>query len=187
MQTLGGSPPRIQAAMFSTMWNRWSTTHRYQQKASDCLLGCGFEGGDRIEHYCRCGIVKDLCRKRLNINPDMFANLHSFTLTSPHIRTRSILCMVGLLNYATYKAVNNIRHRNKGVPCSADVGRDALAQAVREGAMGHQFAIKSLRERWNDTSDEEFPPAPVVAFTGQCKRFRLLGLEQARNVKRRSV
>ena len=61
--------------MFSTMWNRWTTTHRFQQKTSRCLLGCGFEEGDRIEHYCRCPIVKDICRKRLNISADMFANL----------------------------------------------------------------------------------------------------------------
>ena len=35
------APPRVQAAAFSTIWNRWTTSRRFQATSvHSCLLGC---------------------------------------------------------------------------------------------------------------------------------------------------
>ena len=59
-------PPRVSAAVFSTIWNRWITTRRFQQKVIACRFGCGFDQSDSIEHYCRCTVVQQCCRRFLN-------------------------------------------------------------------------------------------------------------------------
>ena len=94
--------PRVSSAVFSTIFNRWTTTKRYQQKVKECRFGCGFHDGDSIEHYCRCPVTRGVCRRLLNINPDHCASLHGFTLCSHTINNRDVLAMQALLIYGVY-------------------------------------------------------------------------------------
>ena len=53
-------PPRIAAACFSTIWNRWVTARRFQRRGlpcNRCVLGCPGHAEDSIEHYSRCAVV----------------------------------------------------------------------------------------------------------------------------------
>ena len=179
--------PRVQSAMFSTMWNRWTTTRRFQATSvQECLLGCGAVNGDCVEHYCRCRVVRQICLRQLNVDPDVFASLHAFTLVTPFIKARSSLCIIGLLNYATYSTTNSIRFKNGGRAIDAEVAYDAMAQALREGAKGHAFALKTLRETWNaPVIDSDIPPIPLLPYDGARKRFRQLGQQQSRDNRRR--
>ena len=185
------APPRVQSAAFSTIWNRWTTSARFQSNnVLPCLLGCGVQEGDRIEHYCKCGVVKNVCAKLLRLDPRVFANLHAFTLTSPLIMQRSELACLGLLIYATYRTVNSIRHRYSATPVMVNLAYDALCQAVREGAKGHSFALRVLRTRWvadvdgAAPPDDNIPAKPLLPFDGVLKRYRELGAV-TRNAKRR--
>ena len=56
-------PPRVVAAVFNTILNRWATHRRFQEKSSVtnvCLLGCGGEAEDSIEHYTNRTFVRVL-------------------------------------------------------------------------------------------------------------------------------
>ena len=58
LQWIGAQlPPHVGNAAVSTIWNRWTTKRRFQG-AGRCLLGCGNQTGDSIEHYCRCVAVR---------------------------------------------------------------------------------------------------------------------------------
>jgi len=49
-------PPRVLAAVVSTIWNRWTTARGFQKRftpACCCLLGCPRRAEDPIEHYLR--------------------------------------------------------------------------------------------------------------------------------------
>ena len=83
-------PPRVQAAVFSTMWNRWTTARRFQNRAK-CLLGCAGCAQDSIEHYCRCPTVRAVCLRTLRLDPAVFCNLHTFVLVNPRISTMETL------------------------------------------------------------------------------------------------
>ena len=67
------APPRVCAAVFGTLWNRWCTCRRYQQRHSArnrCVLGCGGAAEDSIEHYCRCPVTRQAMERKLNMSPD---------------------------------------------------------------------------------------------------------------------
>ena len=166
------APPRVQAAVFSTIWNRWTTARRFQ-RTSHCLL-CGCEGGDSIEHYSRCRVVRNTCHRVLNCDPNIFAALHSFVLATPLITTRNSLAIAGLLVYATYTTVNALRHQgNNGAICER-TAHDAISQAIREGARSHGFATAVLRSRWSTTNNDEqqIPQRPLQAFQKDIESLR---------------
>ena len=51
-------PPRVCAAWLRTLWNGWVTKRRFQQRNSQCVLGCG-RGEGSIEHYAHCRIIRN--------------------------------------------------------------------------------------------------------------------------------
>ena len=154
-------PPRVCAAVFSTLWNRWCTCRRYQQRHSPhnrCVLGCGGDAQDSIEHYCRCPVTKHAMERKLNMSPSTFAHLHTFLLCNANIRTYGDLTSVALLIYAIYNATNHYRHK----PPTQDTDiHDAVAQWLREGAKRHANATKVFDNRWHPARrDKALPPIP---------------------------
>ena len=63
-------PPRVVAAVFSAMWNRWPTARRFQERSSPdnrCVLGCPGKAEDSLEHYARCRVLLDVASRQLNL------------------------------------------------------------------------------------------------------------------------
>ena len=133
-QLQGLVPARVQSTVFSTMWNRWTTARRYQSRGP-CLLGCGCLEGDAIEHYCRCPVTRDICCRRLRLNPNVFATLQAFLLVHPQIGWKEDLVMLGLLHYAIYSVTN--ARRQKHTERRLETAFAAVAQRIMEGAKGH--------------------------------------------------
>ena len=99
LRSLAGlAPPRVLAAAYSTLWNRWTTARRFQGTAR-CLLGCGVEHGDSIEHYCRCSVTREVCDRTLALDPERLANMQAFLLASAEVDDESTLLRMGLLHY----------------------------------------------------------------------------------------
>ena len=72
--------PKVCAAYFSTLWNRWSTYRRWQGKCNTpkhCLMCEDPDTEDAIEHYAHCPIVKQAMLKYLNIDPYYHRNTHT--------------------------------------------------------------------------------------------------------------
>ena len=58
--------PRMWAATFGCLWNRWPTARRRQILNSKCLLGCEW-GEDSIEHYSHCRQVQEFATGKLHL------------------------------------------------------------------------------------------------------------------------
>ena len=133
-------PPRVHAAVLSTLWNRWVTARRYQRRSSvecRCLLGCPPQAEDSIEHYLRCPAVLDVGRRRLAMNMNSQESLPYLLLaTGPPalFSLDSWLTRCALLVYAVYRTTNAARH---SCPFVGEEARRALVEALYEGARGH--------------------------------------------------
>ena len=143
------APPRIQGAVFSTIWNRWTTERRmHQTRYQRCLLCRKEDTTDSIEHYATCAFTKRLYATRLNMEPTLFANMHAWTLCSPCIKSEEHLMGVGMAIYAVYNTTNRLRCNNQGSWLTEEDRYQMLAQSVKESVKGHNRASSSLVQRW---------------------------------------
>ena len=111
---------RAQSAVFSTIWNRWTTSTRFQRRGL-CVFGCSDHlDQDKIEHYCRCPVVRETLSRRLNLDPEMYANL---TLTHPLVESKETLTIIALLSYGVYRTFNALKQSG---PHRREVAYDAI-------------------------------------------------------------
>ncbi len=178
--------PRVCAAVFSTMWNRWTTARRFQQRASaanSCVLGCGGGAEDSIEHYSRCQAVRACATNFLRLPVDS-GDLPQFVFADEGLITDETLACRALLVYATYRVTNHYRS-SRHCPCT-EAAADALAQHCKNGVEGHAASRRMLDFRWLQAAQVEHsrgqgpkrrrttrttppPPAPRSdAISGAC-------------------
>ena len=144
-------PPRVVSAVFSTIWNRWTTERRFDRRQSPsnvCKLGCSCSAEDRIEHYARCPITLETSRRFLRLDPQCQVNLHTFVCCNPNVKTDADITAAALLVYAVYRATNYQRFQTPLTNPSDII--DAMKQWTREGARGHPAAMRVLDTRWSD-------------------------------------
>jgi hypothetical protein len=144
-------PPRVVSAVFSTIWNRWTTERRFDRRQSPsnvCKLGCSCSAEDSIEHYARCPITLETSRRFLRLDPQCQVNLHTFVCCNPHVKTDADITAAALLVYAVYRATNYQRFQTPLTNPSDII--DAMKQWTREGARGHPAAMRVLDTRWSD-------------------------------------
>jgi hypothetical protein len=149
-------PPRVVSAVFSTVWNRWATKRRWQQRSSAlniCQLNCGTEAEDSIEHYSRCPRTQELARRFLRLDPLRQVNLHSFMMCNPHTSSDADLTATALLVYAVYRTTNCQRFQQMLTETEDIIS--AMKQFAREGAKGHSNAKKVIDSRWTDIQTEQ--------------------------------
>ena len=109
-------PPRVTAAVFSTLWNRWTTCRKFQMRTSTlsrCVLGCPGQAEDSLEHYGRCSVVLDFACRRLHLRFGCRDALPYWMMVLPG---DSALCTdtqvrTAVLVYAVYRATNTLRPR----------------------------------------------------------------------------
>ena len=148
-------PPRVSVACFSTLWNRWTTARRFQQRGSNCrcVLGCDGEAEDSIEHYACCAAVRHVASRFLCLEP--LLGLPEFLLTDQgHIDKDTLTCRAVLV-YAAFMATNYFRAQG---PATFDIATDALEQHCMNAASGHPACAKVLDSRWVDVSAESGAP-----------------------------
>jgi len=133
--------PRVQAALLSTVFNRWTTKRRFQQDAAEgCLLRCG--GADAIEHYLRCRVVRRFAAVRLGLHYEPDEAWELLLLAKCPWRasqSRDLWALVALLHYVVYRTTNALR-RSDPLP-EAEVHR-AFQQALVEGTRGHDSSMR---------------------------------------------
>ena len=135
--------------MLGAIWNRWTTSRRFQQRwtvQNRCLLGCPGEAEDSIEHYAYCRTVWAAARRALALgSPDPGDGVPRFLLASSTLVMAPPRCdhaRVALLVYATYRATNAARPLGG---YSAEFAEDAIAQYVREGARGCRAVLRLVQ------------------------------------------
>ena len=145
------APPRVAAAVFGTIWNRWTTARRFQQRASPlnrCVFGCSQTAEDSIEHYSRCSVVLDFGRRWLGLHCVDGSALPAWTLAVSASKTLdddTLIC--GAVHaYAAYRATNAARHSGGTSPGRAT---ELLTQFAKEAARGHKRATAAVDNRWS--------------------------------------
>ena len=147
-------PPRVAAAVISTVWNRWATARRLQIEglANKCVFGCSPTAEDSLEHYACCPLIRQVaCRHlRLNLREWPYA-LTDFLMVQGPPTTRHVddehITRHSLLLYATYRVTNASRHRR---PASRAEVAGMLQQAIGEGNRDHPRAAGVLRRVWHN-------------------------------------
>ena len=140
-------PPRVVAAVLRTWYNGWCTQRRFQSRAA-CVFGCPL-GEDSLEHYIQCSRLHRHGQLHLRLpTPQHFEDRGvSFMLLDCRARlSDTVLVRRALLLAAAYRLHCCLRRQ----PPFRDeeVLRRALAQAVREAAVGHAGAMQSLDTIW---------------------------------------
>ena len=144
-------PPRVQSALFSTLWNRWTTARRFQNYGSACLLGCGCRGQeDAIEHYVACPVVRSVAAKRLHLHitpQDALENLLLIRVPPNTADTDSWLLRCAVMLYAVYRTTNDARKNGAFIP---RVAQQALKEAIYEGTKGHKKTMRCVDNAYNN-------------------------------------
>ena len=175
------TPPRVQSAVFSTLWNRWTTARRYQVRDKRCLLCDAGHSEDSIEHYSCCRIVREILARFLHMDQARFASLHTFVLTHPDINSKESLVKIALLIYGVYRTTNAVRaHRVAGTNYF-----EAIKQAIKEGARGHSGSMLILDNCWSMSAPSTpLPTCPLVHFSSPVLKWRNLSSTHAAKRRR---
>ena len=132
-------PPRVWAATFGCIWNRWATSRRRQEVRSRCCFGCQW-ADDSIEHYATCGVVVSFARRRLHLLFRFSRHMQYWMLAAPEdqeTKEESWWARLSLLHYAVLRTITAASRQ----PCalSGDQADRALWQATLEGAKGSRL------------------------------------------------
>jgi hypothetical protein len=139
--------PRVAAACFSAIWNRWTTARRFQKRGmaqNFCVLGCGDGAEDSIEHYSRCQAVRTTGAKFLRLWLD--TSLETFLLADARLQDHDSLVCVAVLIYATYRATNRFRPLGG---TDFQTASDALEQFCKRAVEGHPPSQRIVDNRWH--------------------------------------
>jgi hypothetical protein len=124
-------PPRVQAAVISTILNRWCTDRRLRQGQTPrpCLL-CGLLESDDMRHYAGCMKVRRLFQRMAG--GDLPGHLLGHWL-GQHPGTLATQTRHAITCYATYRAVHTLRMTTRRTPVDTD---RLLWQMVYEATKG---------------------------------------------------
>ena len=142
-------PPRVSSACFSTVWNRWTTARRFQQRQSTtnrCVLGCSCSAEDSIEHYMHCRIIHEFARSRLRLERlDPYALL----MASDDMQWNDAgrLTRLAILVYCAYRATQTARNQPQ---VDEAVAKQMLGHMLKEAVRDHAASARVLREVWSD-------------------------------------
>jgi hypothetical protein len=142
-------PPRVSAAVLSTMWNRWTTARRFQRRAR-CTLGCSLSAEDSIEHYSRCPVVRTVASNRLGMYDTGASFLPLFNLVADELRSeprKSRLVRAAVLTYATYRSTQTARYAGG---LTTERAAEYMVQYIKEAVRGHAVATRLIDSWWSD-------------------------------------
>ena len=114
-------PPRVAAAVLRTLWNGWCSHRRFRKRAHNsnhCLLGCGGDAEDSIEHYYHCPAVQKVGEDYLRLKVCNERALNLWLLNEYVLGIDRHLMCTALLIYGTHMATNWCRHRGDTVSVS---------------------------------------------------------------------
>ena len=146
-------PPRVIAAVWSTLWNRWHTHRRHGERGihdDHCHLRCP-EAPDDVEHYVCCAVAKRAGRNFLSLREEQWCK-RAACRVDPKSQSPEDLGRIALLTYATYRAVHTCRYTR---PATATEGYHLIPSYLSHGAKGDRRAQALL-----DSSHYRAPSVP---------------------------
>jgi hypothetical protein len=134
-------PPRVWAAVLSTLHNRWCTSRRFQHRtpAHFCRLGCGLAHGDALEHYAGCKTLRIVFRNHLrDLQPGDTCLPHWLGLRSD---SPADWLRHALHCYAAYRTVGSLAPLSAPHNASAPEAARMLKQFWKDGTKGLASAL----------------------------------------------
>eukprot|EP00959_Pyramimonas_sp_CCMP1952_P021308 449469-Pyramimonas_sp.AAC.1 len=132
LNILASNPPdACTIAALEALVNAWPTSRRYRQGAQVCRFGCHAVGGDSVEHYVSCPIVRPVLTRCLPFIPaewgdgDHLSALFFAGLPCP---SKSRICSIAIAFDLLFSAFNSLRTRHI---VSSEVGVRALESRLR--------------------------------------------------------
>ncbi len=150
--------PRVAAAVLRTLWNGWTTSHRFQGSET-CVLRCSEWAQDKLEHYAVCPCIRKFGRTFLNLQRGpancqlgqfIALGLNDAKVADEELVRRAIWV------YSAYRAVMEVSHNGYG---SQEEVQDMLKQFAREAVRGHSTSTAILDGcfvNWNSHSITAF-------------------------------
>ena len=137
----GHAPPRLSAAVLSTLLNRWCTERRFQREGP-CLFGC-VDQADSIEHYLACRVFRTFTRTFLGSCSPALEDREWHLLAHEALDSPGKIVKVAIGLYAAYRATQRLRRLppHQRAALSQDEISRMLQQAAREGVRGHARTI----------------------------------------------
>ena len=141
--------PRVQAAVFTTLWNGWCTHRRVQRRhwaSNKCVFLCKEGAEDSLEHYCRCPVVLSVASHLFHSSypPELAMNI--WALNSAWLDTPHMIRSLSLLIYGVYMAFNTLRYSRV---TDTQQAFQCIAQHCKQGAFGHQECMNHLDSCWH--------------------------------------
>ena len=140
--------PRVQAAVFVTLWNGWCTHRRFQRRllpSNRCVLGCIGGAEDAIEHYCRCPTILRVARHTLKFSYAVQGALDLWALNNSWLDDKDNLRAFALLVYGSFMTFNSCRYAKLS---DSNQVFECIVQHCKQGAMGHATCMTFLDRRW---------------------------------------
>ena len=122
--------PRVQAGVFRTLWNGWTTAARFQ-RVQPCTLACNPTAEDRIEHYAGCDFYRRLV-EWMGLDSRLVSRV-GFLLVAPSMSEHEIT-LVSVAVYAMHRATAHFRFRE---PPQTRVVTEFLQQMCQTAVFGH--------------------------------------------------
>ena len=140
--------PRVQAAVFKTLWNGWTSERGFQRRGSKnnvCKFRCSDTAEDSIEHYCRCPIVMKVAQSYLHIQYPPEEALNVWTMNTYWADNPEVMTCIGLLVYGVFNAFNSISHH--GIS-NSNQAYNCIVQHCKQGVLAHQASTRVLATCW---------------------------------------
>jgi len=134
--------PRVAAAVWGLVWNRWCTARRFQTH-TQCALGCG-HGDDSIEHYVCCRVTRAVGRTFLRIQASTEDRCGKMMGWAGYHDEDERRCWA-ILTYGVYVATNSARRRPPHIQAERE---QELSQHCRQASEGHGPTMRCILKRW---------------------------------------
>ena len=110
------APPRVRAAVLSTLFNRWTTDRRMRSLRAcnnGCRMGCPRSAQDSLEHYVHCDIIRQWAERRLPGTSPQQAKEQWMLATA---MTDDQLGRAAIIVYVAYRTTQHVRHVSGPTP-----------------------------------------------------------------------
>ena len=133
--------PRVAAAAWGMVWNRWCTARRREQREDPCLFGCG-RGADSVEHYIGCEVGRAVGRRMLRLDGDYDCRKRCLLGVTLFTSDREQACWA-ILVYGLHMATNSRRYSHNSSTSTEDAVQEVM-QHCRHAADVHRMARRCL-------------------------------------------
>ena len=142
--------PRVQVAIFKTLWNGWTTSARFQNTTA-CVLKCSEAvdalglptAQDKLEHYFSCPFTKHCLCHTFGLPGETALKSNFCFVADGLMEEPKKITLLAITIYAVMRATNHFRLHP---PRCKQVVFDFIEETCKSATSGHRASQTILRE-----------------------------------------